>query len=98
MKCARRRRGKRAGAEGRCGKGCPVEPGKIRWDENAGLQRDAIRSQVTKRANEKEAESIQQSKELTAKTERFSAIAGAKNLARRNQELNGPSRARKSMP
>jgi hypothetical protein len=46
MRCARRRRGKRAGAEGRCGKGCPVQPGKIRWDENAGLRRDAIRSQV----------------------------------------------------
>jgi hypothetical protein len=47
--------------------------------------------------NAKEAESIQQSKELMTKTKRLSAIAGAKNLARRNQELDGPSRARKSM-
>jgi hypothetical protein len=48
--------------------------------------------------NAKEAETIQQSKELVAKTKRSSAIAGAKNLARRNQKLNGRSRVRKSVP
>ena len=45
----------------------------------------------------KEAEIIQQSKELIAKTKRSSAIAGSKNLTRR-QEQNDPSRARKSKP
>jgi hypothetical protein len=48
--------------------------------------------------NAKEAEAIQQSRELVAKTKRLSAVAGTKNLARRNQELNGPSRPGKSMP
>jgi hypothetical protein len=48
--------------------------------------------------NAKEAETIQQSKELVAKTKRSSAIAGEKSLARRNQELNGRSRVRKSVP
>jgi hypothetical protein len=48
--------------------------------------------------NAKEAETIQQSKELVAKTKRFSAIADTKNLARRNQELNSSARARKNMP
>jgi hypothetical protein len=56
------------------------------------------RREITSRANAKEAEVIQQSKELIAKTKRSSAIAGTKNLTRRNQEQNDPSRARKSMP
>jgi hypothetical protein len=54
--------------------------------------------EISGRVNAKEAEIIQQSKELIAKTKRSSAIAGSKNLARRNQELNASSRARKSMP
>ena len=55
------------------------------------------RREITSRTNAKEAETIQQSKELIAKTKRSSAIAGSKNLARR-QEQNDPSRARKSKP
>jgi hypothetical protein len=54
--------------------------------------------EISGRVNAKEAEIIQQSKELIAKTKRSSAISGSKNLARRNQELNASSRARKSMP
>jgi hypothetical protein len=56
------------------------------------------RREITKRVNAKEAEVIQQSVELTAKTKRLSAIAGTKSLARRNQEQNGSPRARKNMP
>jgi len=56
------------------------------------------RREITRRVNAKEAETIQESKELVAKTKRLSAIAGTKNLARRYQEMNGPPRARKSMP
>jgi hypothetical protein len=56
------------------------------------------RGEITSRENAKEAEIIQESKELIAKTKRSSAIAGSKNLARRDQEKNDPSRARKSMP
>jgi hypothetical protein len=56
------------------------------------------RREITRRVNAKEAETIQQSKELVAKTKRSSAIAGEKSLARRNQELNGRSRVRKSVP
>jgi hypothetical protein len=55
------------------------------------------RGEITSRANAKEAEILQQSKELIAKTKRSSAIAGTKNLARRYQEQNDPSRARKIM-
>jgi len=50
------------------------------------------RREITRRVNAKEAETIQESKELVAKTKRLSAIAGTKSLARRNQELGGPSR------
>jgi hypothetical protein len=56
------------------------------------------RREITKRTNAKEGEIIQQSAELAAKTKRLSAIAGTKNLARRDQERNGPPRARKNMP
>jgi len=48
--------------------------------------------------NAKEAETVQQSKELVAKTKRLSTIAGTKNQARRYREMDGPPRARKSMP
>jgi hypothetical protein len=54
--------------------------------------------EITKRTNAKEAEIIQQSAELAAKTKRLSAIAGTKNLARRDQERNGPPRTRKNTP
>src|ERR1700694_1182555 len=56
------------------------------------------RREITRRVNAKEAETIQESNELVAKTKRFSAIAGSKNLAGRNHDLNGPPRAPKSMP
>ena len=56
------------------------------------------RREITGRVNAKEAVTIQESKELVAKTKRFSAIADTNNLARRNQELNSSSRARKNMP
>jgi hypothetical protein len=48
--------------------------------------------------NAKEAEIIQKSKELVAKTKRFSAIADSKDLARRSRELKGPPRGRKTLP
>jgi hypothetical protein len=50
--------------------------------------------EITKRVNAKEAKAIQQSDELTAKTKRRFAIAGTKDLARRNHERNGPPWAR----
>jgi hypothetical protein len=56
------------------------------------------RGEITSRGNAKEAEIIEQSKELIAKTKRSSAIVGTKNLARRNQEQNDPSRTGKSTP
>ncbi len=56
------------------------------------------RGEITRRVNAKEVETIQQSTNLIAKTKRLSAITGAKNLARRNRELIGPSRARKNTP
>src|ERR1035441_4326105 len=56
------------------------------------------RREIAGRANAKEAEIIQESKEPIAKTKRSSAIAGSKNLARLNQEQNDPPRVRKSMP
>jgi hypothetical protein len=56
------------------------------------------RREITGRVNAKEAETIQQSKELVAKTKRLSAIAATKNLMRRNQELNDASGALKSTP
>jgi hypothetical protein len=56
------------------------------------------RREITRRVNAKEAETIQQSKELASKTRRFSALADTKNLERRNQQLNGLPRVRKSMP
>ncbi len=56
------------------------------------------RREITRRVNAKEAETIQESKELVAKTKRLSAIGNTKNATRRNQELQGPSRARKNMP
>jgi hypothetical protein len=56
------------------------------------------RGEITSRENAKEAEIIQESNELIAKTKRSSAIAVSKNLARRNQEQNDPPRVRKSMP
>jgi hypothetical protein len=55
------------------------------------------RREITSRVNAREAETIQESKELVAKTKRSSAIADTKNLARRKQELNNSSRARKNM-
>ncbi len=76
-------------------------------DQNAKLKSDILddrmpntseRREITSRVNAREAETIQQSKKLVAKTKRFSAIADTKNLARRNQELNSSSRARKNMP
>ena len=54
------------------------------------------RGEINESSDAKEAEIIEQSKELIAKTKRSSAIVGAKNLARRNQEKKHPSRARKS--
>jgi hypothetical protein len=56
------------------------------------------RREITGRVNAKEAETMQESKELVAKTKRFSAIADRKNLARRTRELNSPPRGRKSLP
>ena len=56
------------------------------------------RREITKRVNAKEAETIQQSKELVSKTKRLLAIGGTKNRARRDQELNGLHRGRKNMP
>jgi len=56
------------------------------------------RREITGRVNAKEAETIQQSKELVAKTKRFSAIADSKNLARRTRERKGPPRGRKNLP
>ena len=56
------------------------------------------RREITKRVNAKEGETIQQSVKLAAKTKRLSAIAGTKNQAHRDQERNGPPRARKNMP
>jgi hypothetical protein len=55
------------------------------------------RQEITSRVKAREAETVQQSKELVAKTKRFSAIADTKNLARRKPELNRSSRARKNM-
>lgn len=48
--------------------------------------------------NAKEAETIQESKQLVAKTKRFSAIADSKNRARRTRELKGPPRGPKTLP
>jgi len=56
------------------------------------------RREITKRVNAKEGETIQQSVKLAAKTKRLSAIAGTKNLARRNQERDGTPWAPKNMP
>jgi hypothetical protein len=56
------------------------------------------RREITGRVNAKEAETIQQSKELVAKTKRFSAIADSKKLARRTRERKGPPRGRKTLP
>jgi hypothetical protein len=56
------------------------------------------RREITGRVNAKEAEIIQKSKELVAKTKRFSTIADSKNLARRTRELKGPPRGRKTPP
>jgi hypothetical protein len=56
------------------------------------------RGEITSRQNAKEAEIIEQSKELIAKTKQSSAIVGTKNLARHNQEQNDPFRAGKSTP
>jgi hypothetical protein len=56
------------------------------------------RREITGRVNAKEAEIIQKSKELVAKTKRFSAIADSKNLARHTRELKGPPRGRKTLP
>jgi hypothetical protein len=56
------------------------------------------RREITGRVNAKEAETIQESKELVAKTKRFSAIADSKNLARRTREPKGPPRERKTLP
>lgn len=56
------------------------------------------RREITKQVNAKEAEVIQQSVELAAKTKQRSAIADTKSQARRNQEQNGPPRARKNTP
>ena len=55
------------------------------------------RGEISSRVNAKAAEIIEQSKELIAKTKRASAIVGTKNLARRNQEQNDPSRERASL-
>jgi hypothetical protein len=56
------------------------------------------RREITGRVNAKEAEIIQKSKELEAKTKRFSAIADSKNLARRTRERKGPPRGPKTLP
>ena len=56
------------------------------------------RGEISSRVNAKAAEIIEQSKELISKTKRASAIVGTKNLARRNQEQNDPSRAGKGTP
>jgi hypothetical protein len=56
------------------------------------------RREITGRVNAKEAEIIQKSKELVAKTKRFSAIADSKNLARRTREQKGPPRGPKTLP
>jgi hypothetical protein len=56
------------------------------------------RGEITSRQNAKEAEIIEQSKQLIAKTKRSSAIVGTKNLARRNPEKNDLFRAGKSTP
>jgi hypothetical protein len=56
------------------------------------------RREITGRVNAKEAETIQESKELLAKTKRFSAIADSQNRARRTRELKGPPRGPKTLP
>jgi hypothetical protein len=56
------------------------------------------RREITGRVNAKEAETIQESKELVAKTKRFSAIADSKNRARRTRELKDPPRGPKTLP
>ena len=70
-------------------------------DHNAPLKSDILiprmsntseRREITGRVNAKEAETMQESKELVAKTKRFSAIADSKNLARRTRERKGPPR------
>jgi hypothetical protein len=87
--------------------GCGVLCRVYKTDQNAKLKvrhtqhrmpNTSERREITSRVNAREAETIQQSKELVAKTKRFSAIADRKDLARRNQELNSSSRARKNMP
>jgi hypothetical protein len=69
---------------------------KLKSDMIMGMPSTSERREITVRVNAKEAETVQQSKELVSKTKRFSAIANAKSLARRKQDLNGSSRARKS--
>ena len=87
-------------------KGSVVCSGVFKTDHNEKLKSDILtqmpntteRREIANRVNAKEAETILQSKELVAKTKRLSAIAGTKNLARRDQALNDPSRTQKNTP
>jgi hypothetical protein len=54
--------------------------------------------EIKRHVNAKETETIQQSKELVAKTKRFSTISDAKNMARRHPAPNGTPRVQKSLP
>jgi hypothetical protein len=56
------------------------------------------RREITGRVNAKEAETVQESKQLVAKTKRFSAIADSKNRARRARELKGSPGGPKTLP
>ena len=53
------------------------------------------RREITSRVNAREAEAVQESKTLVAKTKRASQIADTKNRSRRNQEHDGQSGAPK---
>lgn len=54
------------------------------------------RREIASRVDAKEAETFQESKQLTTKTKQRSAISSEKDLARRKQERKGPQRRRKT--
>jgi hypothetical protein len=62
------------------------------------VQNTGERREISSRVNAREAETVQESKTLVAKTKRASKVADTKSLSRRNQELGGPSGARRNKP
>jgi hypothetical protein len=54
------------------------------------------RGEITSRVNAKEAETVQDSKKLAAKTKQRSEIARTKDLERRSHEPDGPPSTRKA--